>query len=228
MVQGSMTQSSQDGIGWIRSARSTIAQVRMYTVETTLLIWLIMMDVIIGQQMILNNYSTIRYLVDHKDELFSVDALKSIHRSISNKTLDDSNDEGRIRTDNNIYVLNGITGEIAHTPPDFSDLNGLLVGLCDFANIDNNDPFVHPIVKGIIIHFLLAYFHPFVDGNGRTSRSLVYWYLLKKGYWLTEYLSISRVIYKSKAQYENSFLYTESDGLDLSYFINYINNFSIK
>lgn len=174
-----------------------------------------------SQQMILNNYSTIRYLVEHKDEVFSVDALKSIHRSISSKTLDDPNDEGRIRTDNNIYVMNDITGEIAHTPPDVSELNGLLSGLCNFANTDNKDPFVHPIVKGIIIHFMLAYFHPFVDGNGRTSRSLVYWYLLKKGYWLTEYLSISRVIYKSKAQYEKSFLYTEKDGLDLSYFINY-------
>ncbi len=174
-----------------------------------------------SQQMILNNYSTIRYLVDHKDEAFSVEALKNIHRFISSKTLDDPDDEGRIRTDNNIYVMNDLTGEIAHTPPNVSDLNGLLAGLCDFANTDNKDLFVHPIVKGIIIHFMLAYFHPFVDGNGRTSRSLVYWYLLKKGYWLTEYLSISRVIYKSKAQYEKSFLYTENDGLDLSYFINY-------
>lgn len=68
---------------------------------------------------------------------------------------------------------------------------------------------------------MLAFFHPFVDGNGRTSRSLVYWYLLKNGYWLTEFLSISRAIYKSKTQYEKSFLYTEADGFDLSYFINY-------
>ena len=45
--------ASKGVIGWIRCARSIIAQVRMYTVETTLLIWLIMMDVIFGQQMIL-------------------------------------------------------------------------------------------------------------------------------------------------------------------------------
>lgn len=36
-----------------------------------------------------------------------------------------------------------------------------------------------------------------------------------------EYLSISRIIYKSKAKYEKSFLYTESDGNDLGYFITY-------
>ena len=45
--------------------------------------------------------------------------------------------------------------------------------------------------------------------------------MLKKGYWLTEYLSISRVIYKSKSQYEKAFLYTEHDDFDLGYFIQY-------
>lgn len=68
---------------------------------------------------------------------------------------------------------------------------------------------------------MLAFIHPFVDGNGRTARSLVYWYMMKKGYRLTEYLSISRIIYRNKAQYEKAFLYTEADGNDLSYFIQY-------
>ena len=40
---------------------------------------------------------------------------------------------------------------------------------------------------------------------------LFYWYMLKSGYWLTEYLSISRVIAKSKKSYENAYLYTEAD-----------------
>ncbi len=174
-----------------------------------------------SQQMILNNYNTIRYLVDNKNLTFSVEVLKEVHRSITSKTLDKPEDEGRFRADNSVYVVDNISGEIAHTPPDVLELDGLLGGLCDFANEDTSDPFIHPIVKGIIIHFMLAFFHPFVDGNGRTSRSLVYWYLLKNGYWLTEFLSISRAIYKSKTQYEKSFLYTEADGFDLSYFINY-------
>lgn len=174
-----------------------------------------------SQQMIVNNYATIRYLLDNKTEKMTLDYLKKIHQSISNKTLDSSESEGKLRKDNNIYVMNNITGEITHTPPDVSELPELLKELCDFANDKSDLPFIHPIVKGIIIHFMLAFFHPFVDGNGRTSRALVYWYLLKRGYWLTEYLSISRIIYKSKTQYEKAFLYTENDDLDLSYFINY-------
>ena len=63
--------------------------------------------------------------------------------------------------------------------------------------------------------------NPFADGNGRTASSLFYWYMIKKGYWLTEYLSISRIIYTNKKSYEKAFLYTENDGNDLSYFIQY-------
>ena len=174
-----------------------------------------------SQQMIYNNYRTINYLVEHEQDTFSIDSLLYIHRLMSKNTLDDSSDEGALRKDNKVCVMNSITGEIVHTPPSSDQLEGLLKELCNFANEESPTLFIHPIIKGIIIHFMLAYFHPFVDGNGRTSRSLVYWYLLKKGYWLTEFLSISRVIYKSKPKYERAFIYTEKDGLDLSYFINY-------
>ena len=71
------------------------------------------------------------------------------------------------------------------------------------------------------MHFLIGFIHPFIDGNGRTGRGLFYWYLLSKGYWMTEYLSISKFILKSKAQYEKAYLYCECDGNDLTYFINY-------
>ena len=93
-----------------------------------------------------------------------------------------------------------------------------------FCNFFNNNPvekFTHPIVKASILHFLIGYIHPFFDGNGRTARALFYWYLLKNGYWLTEYLSISRVILKSKTQYEKAYIYTEIDEMDVSYFIHY-------
>ena len=68
---------------------------------------------------------------------------------------------------------------------------------------------------------MIGWIHPFTDGNGRTARALFYWYMLKKGYWLTEYLSISRIIQNSKSQYEKAYLYSESDENDLSYFITY-------
>ncbi len=172
-----------------------------------------------GQQMIVNNYSTIRYLAEHRQDEFSVKKLLDIHRLISSKTLEKPEEEGNIRQDDNVVVINDITGDIVHVPPQHDEVEQLLEELCHFANNDDPDDFIHPIIKGIIIHFMLAFIHPFSDGNGRTARSLVYWYLIKKGYWLTEYLSISRIIYKNKNRYEKTFLYTENDNYDLSYFI---------
>ena len=172
-----------------------------------------------SQQMIYNNYNTIRFLSEQKKTNLTPGLLLEIHKKITEKTLDNPGDEGSFRKDDNIYVVNGITGEVAHEPPSYKDIPEIINKLCSFAN--NDDVFVHPIIKAIIIHFIISFLHPFVDGNGRTARSLFYWYMLKKGYWMTEFLSISRIIYKKKGQYEKAFLYTERDGSDLGYFIQY-------
>ena len=175
----------------------------------------------ISQQMILNNYQTIQFITEHKDTPLSEDLLLHIHKLMTNKTLDNNEDAGKFRTKNNVIVENGITHEVVHTPPSYKDLPEFSKSICDFFNEDNSQIFIHPVIRGIIIHFMIAYMHPFVDGNGRTARALFYWYMLKQGYWLTEYLSISRIISKSKRSYEKAYLYTEEDEMDLGYFVTY-------
>jgi Fic family protein len=78
-----------------------------------------------------------------------------------------------------------------------------------------------PVIRAILVHYGLAYDHPFVDGNGRTARALFYWVMAREGYWLCEYISISRILKKARAQYARSFLYTETDDNDATYFIVY-------
>lgn len=174
-----------------------------------------------AQQMIVNNYTTIQYIVEHKDEPLTEKGLLYIHRLMTEKTLDNPEDAGRFRTNNDVVVANMVDGDIVHTPPAFEEIPEFVTTLCDFFNNDNQGTFIHPIIKGIIIHFMVAYMHPFVDGNGRTARALFYWYMLKENYKLTEYMSISRVIAKSKTSYEKSFRYTENDGNDMGYFVAY-------
>ncbi|MDD5292650.1 MAG: Fic family protein, partial [Candidatus Omnitrophica bacterium] len=72
-----------------------------------------------------------------------------------------------------------------------------------------------------LLHFYLSYIHPFNDGNGRTARALFYWYMLNKGYWMFESLTISKIFIKAPAQYARAFLYTEMDELDLTYFMSF-------
>ena len=174
-----------------------------------------------SEQMIVNNFLTIKHIVDIKDEPLTMERLFEIHRKITDNTLDDPTDEGRFRDNNEINVVDVIDGEIIYSPPSFNKLPQLMDELFLFFNNNDQNSFTHPIIKGCIIHFLIGYIHPFVDGNGRTARALFYWYLLKNGYWLTEYLSISRLIVKSKVQYAQAYVYTEIDENDLTYFIDY-------
>ena len=174
-----------------------------------------------SQQMIVNNYQTINYIVEHKKDSLTRELLLHVHQLMTSNTLDSPDDSGRFRRNDDIVVENGITHETVHIPPTYTEIPSFVQSLCDFFNETHAKVFIHPIIRGIIIHFMIAYVHPFVDGNGRTARAIFYWYMLRQGYWLTEYMSISRVIAKSKKSYEKSFLYAEADMLDIGYFVNY-------
>lgn len=174
-----------------------------------------------SQQMIVNNYQTINFIIEHMREPLTVDLLLQVHRLMTEKTLQHQGDAGTFRHNNDVVVENGITHEVVHTPPSFDLIPDYISKLCNFFNAHDNQPFIHPIIRGIIIHFVISWVHPFVDGNGRTARALFYWYMLRNGYWITQYMSISRVIAKSKKSYEKAFLYTELDDMDLGYFITY-------
>lgn len=173
-----------------------------------------------SEEMIMNNFITMKHIVQHKKEDITPEKILYVHKLISNKTLDSIEDEGKFRDNDEVHVVNHIDSEIVYTPPLQKELEGLINDLCSFFNTESDD-FIHPIVKGCIIHFMIGWIHPFTDGNGRTARALFYWYMLKNGYWLTEYLSISRIIKDTKSQYEKAYLYSELDDNDLSYFITY-------
>lgn len=174
-----------------------------------------------SEQMIMNNYRTINHIVENQDTSLNTERLFEIHRLITSQTLEDPEDEGRYRENNEVNVVDVIDGEVVYIPPDHTEVSVLMDQLIEFFNKEHENNFIHPIIKGCIIHFMIGFIHPFVDGNGRTARALFYWYLLKKGYWLTEYLSISRLIVKSKNQYALAFIYSETDENDLTYFIHY-------
>ncbi|MEN0653021.1 MULTISPECIES: Fic family protein [Hyphobacterium] len=173
------------------------------------------------ERMILNNFLAMRYVKEIKDQDLTPDIVINIHRIVTEGTLDNPDQCGRLRLNNeSVTVSDDTTGEILHLPPAAEELQSRLEALCQFANepIDRTN-FVHPIIKAIILHFMLGYDHPFADGNGRTARALFYWYVVKSKYWILEYISISKVIMGAPIQYGNAFLYTESDHGDLTYFI---------
>lgn len=179
-----------------------------------------------SEQMIVNNYEAMNFILEHRDEPLTPALILEIHRLVTKGTID-PNAVGQFRTDNDIVVANPATGVIYHTPPDYQDIGRYVEEFCTFANRNElntgmvTEEYIHPVIKGIILHFLIGFVHPFNDGNGRTARSLFYWYVISRGYWLFEYMPISRIILRSKKKYSLAYLHTEYDEMDLTYFILY-------
>ncbi len=173
----------------------------------------------LSEKMIFNNYQAMQFILKNKDQKISQSFLLELQRIVTKETLEDPRDEGIFRDNDEITIRNDDV--IAHIPPKYTEISSLIEEFCSFANSESED-FIHPILKGAILHFLIGYIHPFNDGNGRTARSIFYWYMLSQGYWLFEYMTLSRRILRSRKNYDLAYLYTEYDEMDLTYFIKYL------
>jgi Fic family protein len=175
-----------------------------------------------SEQMIYNNYQAMQFVQEIKDENITTEAILQLHRILTEKILDDPNTTGHFReSKDNINVSDNSDGTILHIPPDAEELRDRLKTFCDFANAiqDDNFSFIPPVVRAILLHFVLAYDHPFVDGNGRTARALFYWAMAHQGYSLMSYISISRILKNNPRSYARAFLHTETDENDVTYFV---------
>lgn len=178
-----------------------------------------------GEKMIANNYAAMHFIREHRDDPLTPSIVFELQQILTQGTLKHDDQSGRFRrADELIEVVDRVSHSVLHTPPSADELPLRMRRLCEFANAGSDaavadGAFLHPAIKAIALHFMLAYDHPFCDGNGRTARALFYWAMAREGYWLTEYLSISSILKRSPAQYGRAYLHTESDDNDLTYFI---------
>ena len=171
------------------------------------------------ERMVLNNYLTMQRIRDLRDHDLSPELIFELHRRVTDGTLANPDASGRFRRAEENVRVEDQEGTVFHEPPDASELPARLDAMCAFANGTTPDYFVHPVIRAILLHFWLAYDHPFVDGNGRTARALFYWCMLRRDYPLFEFISISQILLRAPAQYAEAFLHTETDDNDLTYFL---------
>lgn len=175
-----------------------------------------------SERMIVNNYRALQFMREEMGETLSPQSILELHRIVTEGTLDDPSAAGRLQRpgEPRVAVFDRDGGDRVHVPPPAEQLPERMRLMCEFANEgDDGGRFVHPVVRAILLHFWLAYDHPFEDGNGRTARVLFFWLMRARGYWLTEYLPISRLIRDAPAQYGRAFMETEADGGDTTYFL---------
>ncbi len=176
-----------------------------------------------SEKMILNNHKAIVFLREYQHAELTLSIIYELHKILTEGTLpvEDESKAGVLRNNLDDICVYSKDHVLLHVPPKSIELESRLQKVCDFANkVDEDETnYIPPIIRAVIIHFMIGYDHPFVDGNGRTARALFYWMMAKEGYWLMEYISISQVIKKAPSGYASAYLYAETDQNDTTYFI---------
>lgn len=139
--------------------------------------------------------------------------------------LDDADkliDGNRYRHDS-VFVVGA---DLEHSGMPYLKLNSAMKALVEFINNDDN---INDLAKATIIHFYIAYIHPYFDGNGRMARLLHLWFLVQKGYETALFIPFSSYIARSKNQYYNAYSaieenYKISGVIDVSPFIKYFSD----
>lgn len=207
LIEESITSSQLEGASTTRRVAEELLRTGRNPVDSS-------------ERMIANNFAAMQYIQTLAKTDLTLELICEIQQKITHGTLENTNDEGHFRQDDTINVVDNRDGAVLHQPPLAAELVQRMQRLCEFANQSEDDePYCHPVIRAILLHFMLAYNHPFADGNGRTARALFYWAMVRHGYRLMEYVSISSILRKATGQYKRAYLYTETDDGDVTYFL---------
>lgn len=176
------------------------------------------------EKMIVGNFRMMHFAWNHRDKPLSIELITDMHRIGVEGIDDEKYQPGIFRADDTVVVADA-DGNVVHTPPPAEGLERRLESLVQWANANHHDiessQYLHPLIKAVLLHFAIGYEHPFRDGNGRVARSLLYWYLFKQDFAAFRYIAISTLLKAAPIQYGKSYLYSETDQLDLTYFVDY-------
>lgn len=176
------------------------------------------------ERMVMGNYRMMNFAWEKRFEPLSVELIASIHRVGVEGIDDEKYAPGLFRTNDEVVVQDG-AGNTVHTPPPAAGLVGRLALLSQWINQPQGSArqtkYLHPLIKAITLHFALGYEHPFRDGNGRVARALFYWFMFKNEFSAFRYIAISLLLRNAPVKYGRSYLHTEADELDLTYFIEF-------
>jgi Fic family protein len=123
---------------------------------------------------VINHRDAISFIEDivRKKETFSEWQIKNLHRLVL-KGIDDS--YAGVYRDQQVFISGA-----AHTPPPPFKIKEQMDALMNWYDGEAQE--LHPIVRSAMLHAIFVGIHPFIDGNGRTSRLLLNLELMKSGY----------------------------------------------
>ncbi len=138
--------------------------------------------------------------------------IREIHKRLVQNVRGDQGQPGQYRTVQN-KVVNIKTGETVYMPPAPEDVSALMQQLTHWLKADTD---IHPVLVAAIAQFQLVHIHPFVDGNGRTSRLLSTLCLYKSGYDFKRLFIISEYYDRDRAAFYNAIQSVRKNNMDIT------------
>ena len=128
--------------------------------------------------------------------------------------------EGKFYRHDTVYV---VSDRVEHSGLNFEKVPEFMKALVAFANAEDG---INDLIKAAVIHFYIAFVHPYFDGNGRIARLVHLWFLIQKGYQSALFIPFSSQIEKSRKEYYDAFTAIEenkkfSGKIDVTPFILY-------
>jgi Fic family protein len=167
----------------------------------------------------------LEFIADTSNKITEENLYKLYMMSVGDFLSDDNKlAEGSFYRNDTVYV---ISDHIEHSGLDYKKIPEFIKLLIEFINSEDD---INDLIKATIIHFYIAFVHPYFDGNGRMARLVHLWFLVQKGYQSALFIPFSSQIEKSRKAYYDAFTTVEenkkiSGKIDVTPFILYfINN----
>ena len=138
--------------------------------------------------------------------------IRSIHQKLVDGVRGEEGKPGAYRHVQN-YVVSGKTGKPVYTPPPPEAVPGLMQDLVAWLSSDSE---IHPVLIAGIAQFELVHIHPFVDGNGRTSRLLSTLCMYRAGYDFKRLFTISEYYDRDRQAFYQAIQSVREQNMDLT------------
>ena len=143
--------------------------------------------------------------------------IREIHRKLVEGVRGGSAAPGVYRRIQN-YVANAAKGEVIYTPPSAMEVPIMMSEMVKWLN---SGPEIHPVLISGIAQFQLVHIHPFLDGNGRTSRLLSTLCLYKAGYDFKRLFAISEYYDRDRPTFYKSIQSVRENDMDMTRWLDY-------
>lgn len=133
---------------------------------------------------------------------YASEILKDIHKETTKKIVAEER-VGVFRTTQVVIKEEG-SGKVIFQPPPFVEVPFLLEDFFEWLN-SKEPKEIHPILRAGIAHYVLVAIHPFVEGNGRTTRAFASLILLREDYDVKRFFALEEHFDQDPASYYSAF-----------------------